>query len=55
MVQADLKDAACIEQVLQLLQAADVRWEGFRPGVMERLGAGAGRSRVATRGWSTAE
>ena len=40
VVQADLKDAACIEQVLQLLQAADVLVEGFRPGVMERLGLG---------------
>ena len=40
VVQADLKDAACIEQVLQLLQAADVLIEGMRPGVMERLGLG---------------
>jgi len=37
---ADLKDPAAREQVLQLLDKADVLVEGFRPGVMERLGLG---------------
>jgi alpha-methylacyl-CoA racemase len=37
---ADLKDAAAREQVLALLDRADVLVEGFRPGVMERLGLG---------------
>jgi alpha-methylacyl-CoA racemase len=36
----DLKDPAAVEQVLQLLEHADVLVEGFRPGVMERLGLG---------------
>lgn len=40
VVTADLKDAAVREQVLQLVANADVLVEGFRPGVMERLGLG---------------
>jgi alpha-methylacyl-CoA racemase len=40
VVQADLKDAGDREQVLQLLANSDVLVEGFRPGVMERLGLG---------------
>jgi alpha-methylacyl-CoA racemase len=40
LVHADLKDPAAREQVLQLLDGADVLVEGFRPGVMERLGFG---------------
>lgn len=40
IVEADLKDPAAIEGVLELLDRADVLIEGFRPGVMERLGLG---------------
>ncbi|MBO9356700.1 CoA transferase [Bordetella petrii] len=40
VVMADLKCAADREGVLQLLDVADVLVEGFRPGVMERLGLG---------------
>lgn len=40
VVLADLKDAAGREQVWQLLDQADVVIEGYRPGVMERLGFG---------------
>ena len=40
MVIADLKDPASRDQVLALLDHADVLVEGFRPGVMERLGLG---------------
>ncbi len=40
VVLADLKDATAREQVLALLDQADVLVEGFRPGVMERLGLG---------------
>ncbi|HXW28527.1 MAG TPA: CaiB/BaiF CoA-transferase family protein [Xanthobacteraceae bacterium] len=40
VVAADLKDAAQREDVLRLLQSADGLIEGFRPGVMERLGLG---------------
>jgi alpha-methylacyl-CoA racemase len=40
VVAADLKDAAQREDVLRLLQGADALIEGFRPGVMERLGLG---------------
>lgn len=40
IVHADLKDAACLAGVLALVDAADVLVEGYRPGVMERLGLG---------------
>jgi alpha-methylacyl-CoA racemase len=40
VVAADLKDASQREDVLRLLQNADGLIEGFRPGVMERLGLG---------------
>lgn len=36
----DLKDAASVEKVSSLCDQADVVLEGFRPGVMERLGLG---------------
>lgn len=36
----DLKDQRAIEIVLKLVEQADVIIEGFRPGVMERLGLG---------------
>jgi alpha-methylacyl-CoA racemase len=40
VVELDLKDKAAIAQVLDLLSGADALIEGFRPGVMERLGLG---------------
>ena len=40
VVELDLKDKAPIAQVLDLLEHADALIEGFRPGVMERLGLG---------------
>ncbi|EID78214.1 MULTISPECIES: CaiB/BaiF CoA transferase family protein [Rhodococcus] len=39
-VLADLKDAADLRRVRQLIDRADVVLEGFRPGVVERLGLG---------------
>lgn len=36
----DLKQADCRAELLELCKAADVLLEGFRPGVMERLGLG---------------
>ena len=39
-VTLDLKDSESIEVVLQLIETADGLIEGFRPGVMERLGLG---------------
>jgi alpha-methylacyl-CoA racemase len=39
-VALDLKDPACIETCLKLVEKADILFEGFRPGVMERLGLG---------------
>jgi len=36
----DLKNAAAVEVVLKLVEGADVLIEGFRPGVLERLGLG---------------
>jgi alpha-methylacyl-CoA racemase len=36
----DLKDPAAIAQIRQMVREADVVIEGFRPGVMERLGLG---------------
>src|SRR5215831_12506497 len=40
IVELDLKDKAAISGVLELLGSADALIEGFRPGVMERLGLG---------------
>jgi alpha-methylacyl-CoA racemase len=39
-IACDLKDKACAADVLALLEGADVLLEGYRPGVMERLGFG---------------
>ncbi len=39
-VALDLKNPEAIEAVLKLLESADALIEGFRPGVMERLGLG---------------
>lgn len=39
-VRVDLKDPAAVEMVLELIDQADGLIEGFRPGVMERLGLG---------------
>ncbi len=40
VVEIDLKDGTAIAQTLDLLEHADALVEGFRPGVMERLGLG---------------
>src|SRR6266567_8982823 len=40
VIELDLKDATAVAQVLDLLANADALIEGFRPGVMERLGLG---------------
>ncbi len=40
VIELDLKDKTAIAQVLDLLEHADALIEGFRPGVMERLGLG---------------
>jgi alpha-methylacyl-CoA racemase len=40
MVELNLKDKASVTEVLDLLANADALIEGFRPGVMERLGLG---------------
>ncbi|HUZ11483.1 MAG TPA: CaiB/BaiF CoA-transferase family protein [Caulobacteraceae bacterium] len=39
-VALDLKSPAAVEACLQLIERADALFEGFRPGVMERLGLG---------------
>ena len=39
-VEADIKTAQGVEAVIALIREADVVIEGFRPGVMERLGLG---------------
>src|SRR5436305_9573778 len=39
-IACDLKDKQCAADVLRLLEGADVLLEGYRPGVMERLGFG---------------
>ena len=39
-VAADLKTEAGVDLVLRLCESADAIFEGFRPGVMERLGLG---------------
>ena len=39
-IQIDLKSAEGVEVVLKLVENSDAIFEGFRPGVMERLGLG---------------
>ena len=39
-IAVDLKSEKGIELVLKLVESADALIEGFRPGVMERLGLG---------------
>ncbi len=39
-IRVDLKDPAAVELVMELVGQADALIEGFRPGVMERLGLG---------------
>ncbi|HEY0330929.1 MAG TPA: CaiB/BaiF CoA-transferase family protein [Rhodopseudomonas sp.] len=39
-ITADLKDKSCLAEVLKLCDGADALIEGYRPGVMERLGLG---------------
>src|SRR5947208_13564835 len=39
-IAVDLKNAAGIDATLRLIERADALLEGFRPGVMERLGLG---------------
>ncbi len=39
-IAVDLKDPAGVEQVIDLARSADVFIEGYRPGVVERLGLG---------------
>ena len=40
-IAVDLKSKEGVEVVLKLIESADAVFEGFRPGVMERLGASA--------------
>src|ERR1700741_5316468 len=39
-IAVDLKNPAAVDAVLRLIDRADALVEGFRPGVMERLGLG---------------
>jgi crotonobetainyl-CoA:carnitine CoA-transferase CaiB-like acyl-CoA transferase len=39
-IRVDLKDPAAVDMVMELIAQADALIEGFRPGVMERLGLG---------------
>lgn len=39
-VMADLRDDEAKQQIMRLVDTADVVLEGFRPGVMERMGLG---------------
>ena len=50
----DLKNPKAVETVLTLIESGDALIEGFRPGVMERLGFGPEVCLDATRGWSMA-
>jgi alpha-methylacyl-CoA racemase len=54
-VAIDLKKAEGVEAALSLMEKADALIEGFRPGVMERLGARAGcgaEAQPAARLWA---
>ena len=48
----DLKHPEAAVLALRLVERADVLIEGFRPGVMERLGLGPGPAWSGTRAWS---
>ena len=50
----DLKSPAAVEACLKLMETADAVFEGFRPGVMERLGLGPDVALAAIPSWSTA-
>lgn len=50
----DMKSEAGQDIVWRLLESADALIEGFRPGVMERLGFGPKPYWPAARSWSTA-
>ncbi|MCS6947285.1 MAG: CoA transferase, partial [Steroidobacteraceae bacterium] len=45
----DLKNAAAVDVALRLIERADALIEGFRPGVMERLGLGPSECRARNR------
>ena len=49
----DLKNPDGVETVLKLVETADGLIEGFRPGVMERLGLGPSSAMPATRSSSS--
>ena len=53
-VQLDLKNPAHRDEALQLLAHADALIEGFRPGVMERLGLGPDEVLAANPRWCSA-
>jgi alpha-methylacyl-CoA racemase len=48
-ISVDLKDPDGVRLVLRLCETADALFEGFRPGVMERLGLGPGECRAVNR------
>ena len=50
----DLKQPGAVDVVLRLLDGADALIEGFRPGVMERLGLGPDVCLARIAGWSMA-
>ena len=52
-VAVDTKSPRGAQVVLRLAARADVLVEGFRPGVMERLGLGPGSAWRSTRRWCT--
>lgn len=56
-IELDLKDPRDVELCLELAERADILFEGFRPGVMERLGLGpedvAARNRALVYGRMT--
>ncbi len=53
-LQVDLRAQGASASVLGAIEKADVLIEGFRPGVMERLGLGPANAMRATRAWCTA-
>ena len=52
-IELDLRDDSQRQALLGACGRADALIEGFRPGVMERLGLGPMRWRATTRRWST--
>ena len=54
-VALDLKSAEGVKTALKLIETAHALFEGFRPGVMERMGLGPDEALACNPAWYTGE